>query len=50
MREFIKGGGYYKLINKMCGKALDNGNVTTDASKTMQWTDNGGDPQKWIIQ
>jgi hypothetical protein len=45
----IVSGGLYKLVNQRSGKALDNGNTTTDGAASIQWTDTGGTPQQWTI-
>jgi hypothetical protein len=45
----IVSGGIYKLVNEQSGKALDNGNVTTEGASAVQWTDNGGAQQHWRI-
>jgi hypothetical protein len=31
------------------GTALDNGNTTTEGGTVIQWTDNGGTPQRWQL-
>lgn len=38
--------GVYRLVSVRSGKALDNGNVSTEGSTVIQWSDNGGSPQK----
>jgi hypothetical protein len=43
------GGGYFKLVCRHSGKALDNGNTANDGATAIQWTDNGGTPQKWQL-
>jgi alpha-L-fucosidase len=45
----IVSGGVYKLVNQRSGKALDNGNTTTDGAAAIQWTDNGGTQQQWTV-
>ncbi len=43
--------GYYKLTAKHSGKSLDvNQSSTADGGIVQQWTDNGGDAQKWLIE
>ncbi|MGW0197511.1 RICIN domain-containing protein [Nonomuraea sp. NPDC003201] len=44
-----EGGGAYKLINVMSGNALDNGNVAIEGGPVVQWSDNGGIPQRWRL-
>jgi regulation of enolase protein 1 (concanavalin A-like superfamily) len=41
--------GTKKLISRYSGKALDNGNTTNNGANVIQWTDNGGNPQRWSI-
>uniref|UniRef100_A0AAU2VGI9 alpha-L-fucosidase n=1 Tax=Streptomyces sp. NBC_00003 TaxID=2903608 RepID=A0AAU2VGI9_9ACTN len=41
--------GVYKLVSVRSGKALDNGNVSTDGSQAIQWSQNGGSPQQWTV-
>jgi hypothetical protein len=43
------GGTVYKLVSRLSGKALDNGNTSTEGGTVIQWTDNGGTPQKWQL-
>jgi hypothetical protein len=43
----IVSAGIYKLVSRLSGTALDNGNTGTDGATVIQWTDNGGPPQKW---
>lgn len=44
------GGGYYKLINKASGLAMDvSSSSTADGAAVQQWTDNGTDAQKWLF-
>jgi alpha-L-fucosidase len=43
----IVSGAVYKLVSQRSGKALDNGNTTTDGASAIQWTDSGGTPQQW---
>ncbi len=46
----IVSGGTYKLINRNSGKALDvDKNSTADGGDVIQWTDNGGNNQKWVV-
>jgi hypothetical protein len=45
----IASGGTYKLVCERSGKALDNGNTTTDGGQVVQWADNGETPQRWRI-
>jgi len=45
----IVSGGIYKLICERSGKTLDNDNTTTEGANCIQWTDNGGTPQRWRI-
>jgi hypothetical protein len=46
----IQSGHTYKLINVNSGKALDvNNNSTADGATVIQWTDNGGTNQQWIL-
>jgi len=46
----IISGAKYKLINRASGKAADvSGKSTTDGADVVQWTDNGGTNQQWII-
>ncbi|MEN3306883.1 MAG: alpha-L-fucosidase [Micromonosporaceae bacterium] len=45
----VVSGGVYKLVCAHSGKALDNGNTTTNGATVMQWTDNGGTPQHWTV-
>jgi hypothetical protein len=45
----IVSGGIYKLVSEQSGKALDNGNVSTEGTSAVQWTDNGGAQQRWRI-
>lgn len=43
-------GKTYKLINRNSGKVLDvDNNSTVDGGKVLQWDDNGGNNQKWVI-
>ncbi|QNP75261.1 alpha-L-fucosidase [Streptomyces roseirectus] len=41
--------GVYRLVCANSGKALDNGDVTTDGGPVVQWTPNGGTPQQWRL-
>jgi hypothetical protein len=42
--------GYYRLLNRNSGKALDvNGNSTADGANVHQWTYGGGLNQQWLI-
>jgi pectate lyase C len=45
------GGGYYKILNKYSGKALEvKGFSTANGSNTIdQWTWSGGDNQQWSL-
>ncbi|UUU29395.1 alpha-L-fucosidase [Streptomyces sp. CA-210063] len=41
--------GVYRMVSANSGKALDNGNVTTQGSSVIQYTQNGGTPQQWRL-
>lgn len=43
--------GYYKLVNKTSGKALDNGGTSTAGASMVQWTDNASNNnnQQWAV-
>ncbi|MFD7278632.1 alpha-L-fucosidase [Streptomyces sp. NPDC059862] len=41
--------GVYRLVSVHSGKALDNGNVTTQGSSVIQYTSNSGNPQQWSM-
>ncbi|WP_405718156.1 alpha-L-fucosidase [Streptomyces sp. NBC_01537] len=41
--------GVYRLVCANSGKALDNGNVTTEGSSVIQYTSNSGTPQQWSM-
>ncbi|HEX8627444.1 MAG TPA: alpha-L-fucosidase, partial [Catenuloplanes sp.] len=41
-------GGVYKLVGAG-GGVLDNANSGTDGTSVVQWTDNGGTPQRWTL-
>ncbi|MFF7169106.1 RICIN domain-containing protein [Streptomyces pseudovenezuelae] len=43
------GGGAFRLVNRLSGKALDNSNNTGDQVKIIQWTPNGGSPPQWTM-
>jgi hypothetical protein len=44
------GGGYYRLINRNSGKALDvNGGSTADGGDVIQWTWFNGNNQQWTL-
>jgi hypothetical protein len=46
----IVSGGTYKLISRSSGKALDvSQGSQADGGNVIQWTDNGGNNQKWTI-
>ncbi len=46
----IVSGATYKLVNRNSGKMLDvSGGSTADGGNVIQWTDNGGNNQKWIV-
>lgn len=45
------GNGYYKLVNKASGKALDNGNTNNEGAGVIQWDDDAANKyqQQWSI-
>jgi alpha-L-fucosidase len=45
----IVSGGVYQLVNQRSGKALDNGNTSTEGASVLQRTNNGGTPQQWTV-
>jgi hypothetical protein len=46
----IVSGGTYKIINRNSGKLLDVDNGSTaDGANVLQWSDNGGSNQRWVI-
>ncbi|WP_185966838.1 RICIN domain-containing protein [Clostridium sp. HBUAS56017] len=46
----IVSGKTYKLINRNSGKLLDVDNKSTaDGGNVIQWADNGGNNQRWVI-
>ncbi|WP_168801444.1 RICIN domain-containing protein [Glycomyces buryatensis] len=45
----VVSGGVYTLMAERSGKILDNGSVTTEGAQAIQWSDNGGDWQRWRI-
>ncbi|WP_079053903.1 alpha-L-fucosidase [Streptomyces graminilatus] len=45
----VLANGVYRLVSARSNKALDNGNITTDGSQIIQWTQNGGSPQQWTV-
>jgi hypothetical protein len=45
----VVSGGVYMLMSERAGKMLDNGSVTTEGAQVMQWTENGGNWQRWRI-
>ena len=45
----IVSGAVYKLVSQRSGKALDNGNTTTEGAAVTQRTASGGTPQQWTI-
>jgi photosystem II stability/assembly factor-like uncharacterized protein len=48
--QFVNlGTGYYKILNKYSGKALDNPNSLVDGTGMTQYTDNGGTNQQWQV-
>lgn len=45
------GNGYYKLVMKNSGKAIDvNGGGTANGTNVQQYNDNGSDAQRWVIK
>ncbi|MEU9230284.1 alpha-L-fucosidase [Streptomyces massasporeus] len=45
----VLSNGVYQLVSAHSGKALDNGNVPTEGGPVIQWTVNGGAPQRWEV-
>lgn len=45
----VLAGGVYRLVSVRSGKALDNGNTTTEGGQVIQWAPNGGTPQQWTV-
>ncbi|MFD8984545.1 alpha-L-fucosidase, partial [Streptomyces sp. NPDC059564] len=45
----VLANGVYRLVSAQSGKALDNGNTTTDGGQVIQWTPNGGASQQWTV-
>lgn len=45
------GNGYYKLVMKNSGKAIDvSGGGTANGTNVQQYNDNGSDAQRWVIK
>jgi len=43
-------GAYYRFLNQNSGQAMDvNGASTADGAGIIQWPQNGGNNQQWII-
>jgi len=45
----VVSGGVYTLMCERSGKVLDNGSETIDGARAIQWSDNGGNAQRWRI-
>jgi len=43
------GGGYYRIVNRTTGKAVDTGGATADGSVCQMWYSNSSYNQQWSI-